>query len=202
MWSWSPHAQDIAASCWSRRCGSRRERAGPRRPPRRAARQTYTAAPPFASLFPLEEAWTITLPALAGGAGRARRVARVRPSRQRNARGARLAARRHGLVGAAPRRRRAPVAADGVVYVAAGDAVHALDAATGAVRWMAPATAPAQVLRLAAARVLAIGVRHDPGVRCGFGRHAMDTAAGGCRGSPGCGRRATTRCSSRSPTDA
>jgi outer membrane protein assembly factor BamB len=53
----------------------------------------------------------------------------------------------------------APVAANGLVYIAGGATVNALDAATGAVRWTAQAMAPTQVLRLAAARVLAIGVR-------------------------------------------
>jgi len=68
----------------------------------------------------------------------------------------------------------APVPANGVVYVAAGSTIHALDAATGAVRWMSPAAAPAQLVRLAGERVVAIGTR---------GIQAFDAASGAAQWS-------------------
>jgi outer membrane protein assembly factor BamB len=112
--------------------------------------------PPFASLFPLEETWTITLPALpaAPAAHDGSRIYVPLVSEMLVA----LDWRNGDTVWSVPlKATSAPVPANGVVYVAAGDAVHALDAATGAARWTAPIAGRAGLIRLAGARVLAIG---------------------------------------------
>jgi outer membrane protein assembly factor BamB len=114
--------------------------------------------PPFAALFPLEEAWMITLPALPvapaehGGA----RVYVPLASKTLVA----LDWNTGDTIWSAPLdATSAPLADDGVIFIAAADAVHAIDAATGAQRWTAPATAAAQLVRLAGTRILAIGAR-------------------------------------------
>src|SRR5690349_7911297 len=129
--------------------------------------------PPFAALFPLEAAWMITLPALpaAPAAHDDARVFVPLVSQQ-------LAAFdwQHGddLWSIPLAVTSAPVPANGVVYVAAGNAIHALDAATGAARWMSPSATPAQLVRLAGGRVVAIGTR---------GIQAFDAASGAAQWS-------------------
>ena len=112
--------------------------------------------PPFASLFPLEEAWMITLPAppSAPAAYDGARVYVPLASAQ-------LAALdwRNGdtLWSVSLKASSGPVCGNGVLYVAAGDAVHALDAATGASRWTAAASSTISLVLLSGGRVLAIG---------------------------------------------
>ena len=111
--------------------------------------------PPFASLFPLEEAWTITLPALPS-APAAHDAARVYVPLVSEL--VALDWRNGDSVWSVPlQATSAPLPVNDVVYVAAGGAIHALDAATGAARWTAPMASPARLIRLAGARVLAIG---------------------------------------------
>jgi outer membrane protein assembly factor BamB len=114
--------------------------------------------PPFASLFPLEEAWMITLPALP-----------VAPAAHDGARayvplasGALVALdwRNGDTLWTVPfAATSAPLPANGVIYIAGGSALYALDAATGAARWMADTEAPAQLVRLSGSRVFAISAR-------------------------------------------
>ena len=98
------------------------------------SRRNKKPAPPFAALFPLEEAWTITLPSS--------------PARSAARDGDRLVVplgsgslvsvswETGDTVWSVPLRASTPpVAGDGLVYVGAGDTLHALDAATGAERW-------------------------------------------------------------------
>jgi outer membrane protein assembly factor BamB len=115
--------------------------------------------PPFAALFPLEEAWTIALPGVpvAPAVHDGSRVFVPLAAKTLVA----LDWKTGDTVWSAPLdATSAPVAADGVIYIAAADMVHALDAATGAQRWAAPATGAAQVVRLAGARVLAVSARN------------------------------------------
>jgi outer membrane protein assembly factor BamB len=112
--------------------------------------------PPFASLFPLEEAWMVMLPALpaAPAAHDGSRVYVPLVSEILVA----LDWRNGDMVWSVPlKATSAALPANDAVYVAGDGAVHALDAATGATRWTAPIAAPAGLMRLAGARVLAIG---------------------------------------------
>jgi outer membrane protein assembly factor BamB len=112
--------------------------------------------PPFASLFPLEEAWSITLPALPLAAA-ARDESRVYVPLASDTLVA-LDWRNGDTLWSVPlKATSSPVAATGVVYVASAAAVHALDAASGATRWTAPLATPVRLLRVAGMRVLAIG---------------------------------------------
>jgi len=112
--------------------------------------------PPFAALFPLEEAWMITLPAppSAPAAHDGTRLFVPLSSGQ-------LVALdwQHGdsLWSVALKASSAPVVAQGTIYVAGDGQVYALDAATGATRWSAPAPAPVSLVVLADARVLGVG---------------------------------------------
>ncbi|HET9266680.1 MAG TPA: PQQ-binding-like beta-propeller repeat protein, partial [Vicinamibacterales bacterium] len=102
--------------------------------------------PPFAALFPLEEAWMITLPALpaAPAAHDAARAYVPLASKTLVA----LDWQTGDTVWSVPLAATAtPLPADGVIYVGAGDALHALDGATGARRWTAAAAGT--ILRLA-----------------------------------------------------
>ena len=112
--------------------------------------------PPFAALFPLEEAWSITLPALPVAAA-ARDESRVFVPLASDTLVA-LDWRSGDTLWSVPLKVTSPpVPAAGVVYVASAAAVHALDAASGATRWTAPLPTPARLLRIAGMRVLAIG---------------------------------------------
>jgi outer membrane protein assembly factor BamB len=112
--------------------------------------------PPFASLFPLEEAWTISLPALPA-APAAHDGARVYVPLASGTLVA-LDWQNGETIWSVPlAATSAVVPADGVLYVAAGTSVHALDATTGAAKWTAQTTAPTQMVRLAGTRFFAIG---------------------------------------------
>ena len=107
MWWWLPHAQYIAASSWPRWCGSRRWTCVRRLPrPRRNA--SIRPRPRSPSLFPLEVAWAVTLPAVPARPAVRDGVRVIVPLSSGNARRARLGERRHGLVGAACARRPRP----------------------------------------------------------------------------------------------
>jgi len=112
--------------------------------------------PPFASLFPLEEAWMITLPAppAAPAAYDGAHLFVPLSSGQ-------LVALdwQHGdtFWSVAFKASSAPVIAQGTIYVAGEGQLHALDAATGTVLWSARAPAPVSLVVLAAGRVLAVG---------------------------------------------
>ena len=134
-----------------------------------AQKAKRTPPPPFAALFPLEEAWMITLPALPA-APAAREGSRMYVPL---ASGEVVALDwEHGdtLWSVRCAATSAPVAAGGVVYVGAGDTLHALDATSGAGRWMSHARGTLQYLALAGTHVLAVGA--------GFA-HAFDAASGG-----------------------
>jgi outer membrane protein assembly factor BamB len=111
--------------------------------------------PPFASLFPLEEAWTVALPTTPV-APPARDASRV------------FVPIASGLVALdwetgdrqwsiALTATSAPWPSNGALYVAEGTMVHALDAASGAARWMAQASGAVRLVRLAGARLIAVG---------------------------------------------
>ena len=126
-------------------------------------------APPFAVLFPLEEAWTITLPAAPAGPAVRDGARLIVPIGS----GALVAVNWESgdTAWSTPlRATTAPVTAGGVVYVGAGDTLHALDATTGAGRWMSHAAGTLQHLALEGTRVVAVG----PGFA-----HAFDAASGG-----------------------
>jgi outer membrane protein assembly factor BamB len=123
---------------------------------RLAAQKPKEPPPPFASLFPLEEAWMISLPALPA-APAAHDGARVYVPLASGTLVA-LDWQNGDTIWSVPlAATSAVVPGDGVLYVAAGTSVHALDATTGAPRWTAPAAAPAQLVRLAGTRLVAIG---------------------------------------------
>jgi len=112
--------------------------------------------PPFASLFPLEEAWMIELPA-APAAPAAHDGGRVYVPL---ASGALLALDWNNgeSVWSVPLRATSPVLPAGdVLYVGAGDSLRALDPATGADRWSAHASGSLQKLTLAGRFVLGAG---------------------------------------------
>jgi outer membrane protein assembly factor BamB len=90
--------------------------------------------PPFAALFPLEEAWTITLPALPA-APAAHDGARVFVPLASRALAAFDWQRGDELWSVPLAVTATPLPADGVIYVGAGDALRVLDGATGAERW-------------------------------------------------------------------
>jgi len=137
-------------------------------------------APPFAVLLPLEAAWAITLPA-----------APVRPAVRDGARwlvplssGALVALNWESgdTAWSVPlRATTAPVAGDGVVYIGAGDTLHALDPSTGAGHWTSHAGGTLLALALAGSRVLAVGAGIAHAFDAGSGRElwARTLAAAG-----------------------
>lgn len=139
--------------------------------PGRLAAQTRKRTPPpppFASLFPLEEAWSITLPALpvAPAARDAARLFVPLVSKTVVA----LDWRTGDTVWSIPlAATSAPLAANGTIYVGVGDTLHARDAATGAERWTAHARGTLQQLAVAGNRLVAMGA----GIA-----HAFDLATG------------------------
>jgi outer membrane protein assembly factor BamB len=112
--------------------------------------------PPFAALFPLEEAWMITLPAPP-----------TRPAARAGARlivpvtsGALVALNWENgeTVWSVPvRATTPPLPAGDVIYVGAGDTLHARDAVTGAERWTAHAPGTLQELAIADGRIVGAG---------------------------------------------
>ena len=139
--------------------------------PGRLAAQTRKRTPPpppFASLFPLEEAWSITLPALpvAPAARDAARLFVPLVSKTVVA----LDWRTGDTVWSIPlAATSAPLVANGTIYVGVGDTLHARDAATGAERWTAHARGTLQQLAVAGNRLVAMGA----GIA-----HAFDLATG------------------------
>jgi hypothetical protein len=132
-----------------------------------SARKT-PPAPPFAALFPLEQAWAITLPA-APSAPPAHDSLRIFVPLTSAAFVA--ISWEHGDdVWSVPLAATSgPVARDGLVYVASNETVHALDAETGAERWAAPAAGALQTLLLSGDRLVGVGA----GVA-----HAFDAPSG------------------------
>lgn len=114
------------------------------------------AEPPIAALLPAEQAWAVTLPALPS-AGGALDDARVyiplgmrgdAPDGEPTTTGPGQTIALDRETGESAWARDVgsawpPAVGNGVVFVAAGDGIHALDAATGELRWRAPLTAPA-----------------------------------------------------------
>jgi outer membrane protein assembly factor BamB len=131
-------------------------------------RKRTPPAPPFAALFPLEEAWSITLPAL--------------PIAPATHDGARLFVplvsktvvaldwRTGSTVWSVPlAATSAPLTVNAMLYVGVGDTLHARDAATGAERWVARAQGTLQQLAVAGNRLVGMGA----GIA-----HAFDLATG------------------------
>jgi outer membrane protein assembly factor BamB len=139
--------------------------------PGRLAAQTRKRTPPpppFAALFPLEEAWSVTLPALPS-APAARDGSRVFVPLVSQTLVA-LDWHTGETVWSVPlAATSAPLTANGMIYVGVGDTLHALDSATGAERWTAHAQGTLQQLAVAGTRVVAMGA----GVA-----HAFDLATG------------------------
>jgi outer membrane protein assembly factor BamB len=119
-------------------------------------RKKVPPPPPFAALFPLEEAWSIVLPAPP-----------ARPAIRQGAHvivplasGVLIALRwdTGDTVWSVPlRATSSPVAHDDTIYIGDGDTLHALDAASGASRFTARAGGTLQALTLSGTRVLAAG---------------------------------------------
>ena len=102
--------------------------------------------PPFAALFPLEEAWMITLPALPAAPAAHDGARAYVPLASKTL--VALDWQTGDTLWSVPlASTAAPLPADGVIYVGASDALHALDGATGARRWTAGAAGT--ILRLA-----------------------------------------------------
>jgi outer membrane protein assembly factor BamB len=113
-------------------------------------------APPFAALFPLEEAWTVTLPTAPATAA-AHDGERVFVPLTSNALVA-LDWESGQTKWTAPVTATAvPVVSAGTVYVASGTLLLALDAATGTPRWTGRAERPLRTLGLAGTRLVGAG---------------------------------------------
>jgi outer membrane protein assembly factor BamB len=113
-------------------------------------------APPFAVLFPLEAAWAVTLPSTPAKPAVRDGVRVIVPLSSGNL--VALDWESGATVWSTPlRATTAPVAAGGLVYVGAGDTLHALDPATGASLWTSHAGGTLQFLIASADRLLAVG---------------------------------------------
>jgi len=113
-------------------------------------------APPFAALFPLEAAWALTLPSTPA-APAARDAMRVYVALTSNALVA-LDWERGGTLWSVPlSASAAPLPAEGTLYVATGDDLHALDAATGATRWTNHAERSLRILVRSESRIIGLG---------------------------------------------
>jgi outer membrane protein assembly factor BamB len=127
-------------------------------PGRLAAQKTKRTPPPppFAALFPLEEAWTITLPALPAtpAAHDGERLYVALSSKTLVALDWRNGDTRWTVPLAATS---APLPADGAIYVGAGDQLRALDGATGAERWTGHAAGTLVALARGGSHIFAAG---------------------------------------------
>jgi outer membrane protein assembly factor BamB len=124
--------------------------------------------PPFAALFPLEEVWSMTLPALAMAPAAHDGARLFVPLASKTL----VALDWHtgDTVWSIPlAATSAPLTANGMLYVGVGDTLHARDAATGAERWTAHAQGTLQQLAVAGNRLVAMGA----GIA-----HAFDLATG------------------------
>ena len=110
--------------------------------------------PPFAALFPLEEAWMITLPA-PPAAPAARDGSHVYVPLASESLVALDWASGDMIWSTNLKATSAPVTANGVVYIGAGTSILALDAASGDTRWTANTDAT-QLLCLAGTRLIAV----------------------------------------------
>ena len=113
-------------------------------------------SPPFAALFPLEGSWAIALPSppAVPAAHDARRVYVALTSNTLVA----LDWERGNTLWSVPlAASAAPLPSDGALYVAAGEDLHSLDAATGATRWTIRADRSLRILLKSGSRVIGLG---------------------------------------------